>query len=81
MKPYEVRHPDGDLPHPQFDTWQQALAAQKEWNKEVPGHKARKIPVSEIPMEHTCPKCKGVFTGWPHEKGSECIDCFAAAEF
>lgn len=77
---YEVRHPDSDLPYPKFDTWEKALEAQKNWNKECLGHKARKIPKEEIPMELTCPECTGTFTGWPHEKGNICFGCFADKE-
>lgn len=80
MKPYEVRHPEGEPPHPQFNTWSEALAAQKKWNIDCPGHKARKIPKSEIPVELTCPTCGEKFTGWPDDTGSECFDCFAARE-
>ena len=58
MDLYEVTHPDGDMPHPTFETWIEALAAQKEWNKDVPGHKARKIQKSEIPVEIECVNCK-----------------------
>ena len=42
--PYTVWHEDADpneIP-PLFRTWKEALAAQKEWNKDVPGHRARK---------------------------------------
>lgn len=42
--PYTVYHEDADpneIP-PYFKTWGEALAAQKEWNKEVSGHRARK---------------------------------------
>jgi len=80
MHLYEVTHPDSDRPHPTFNTWAEALAAQKEWNKEVSGHKARKIQPSEIPVDIECVNCKGVFIGWPHQKGDECFDCFAARE-
>jgi hypothetical protein len=39
---YEVWHPDAELAPPIFAAWKEALAAQKEWNKEVPGHRARR---------------------------------------
>ena len=81
MNRYEVRHPDGDLPHPTFKTWQEAVAAQKQWNKDCPGHRARKIPDCETPTEHKCSSCGGSFIGWADEKGRECFDCFAAKEF
>lgn len=80
MSRYEVRHPDVDTPHPQFDTWEEALAAQVRWNKEVSGHKARKIPASEIPIEFECIKCGDTYTDWPNQKPGECFDCFAARE-
>lgn len=80
MKPYEVRHPDGDPPHPQFDTWREAINAQVKWNKECPGHKARKIPTTEIPIDVQCIKCGDTYTGWPDQKPGECFDCFAARE-
>jgi len=77
MDRYEVIHPEGPAPHPSFKTWVEALAAQKEWNKEMPGHRARKIPLCETPVEHTCPSCGGAFTGWRDQKGRECFECFA----
>jgi len=77
---YEVRHPDGHPPHPTFKTWNEAVSAQKKWNKDYPGHRARKIPESEIPIEHKCPSCGDSFTGWPDEKGRVCFGCFAAKE-
>lgn len=40
---YEVYHPEGEGPTPKFYTWVDALRAQAQWNKELPGHKARKI--------------------------------------
>lgn len=40
---YEVYHPEAEGPTPKFSTWIDALWAQSQWNKEVPGHKARKI--------------------------------------
>ncbi|NIB44847.1 hypothetical protein HBA55_35025 [Pseudomaricurvus alkylphenolicus] len=40
--PYEVYHPEGGGPPPKFRSWADALAAQKEWNREVSGHIARK---------------------------------------
>ena len=41
-KPYEVYHPEGDTLPPTFATWGEALAAQVRWNKECPGHVARR---------------------------------------
>lgn len=38
--PYAVWHEDGEEPPPKFKTWGEALAAQVEWNKSVPGHRA-----------------------------------------
>jgi len=40
--PYEVHHPESEHMPPKFRTWASALAAQKMWNTQVPGHKARK---------------------------------------
>lgn len=44
---YEVYHSDGykmtGKTPPKFKTWKEATEKQNEWNKEVPGHKARKI--------------------------------------
>lgn len=40
---YEVYHPEGRGAPPRFKTWAEALAAQKKWNKEISGHKARKV--------------------------------------
>lgn len=40
--PYLVYHEDAEGEPPVFATWKEALAAQKKWNKEVPGHKALK---------------------------------------
>ncbi len=44
--PYEVYHPEGDeygLLPPRFATWKDAQEAQKRFNKELPGHVARRI--------------------------------------
>lgn len=40
--PYEVSHPDGEGDPPKFLTWQHAIECQKRWNKDCPGHRARK---------------------------------------
>lgn len=41
--PYEVIHPDSEVNYtPKFATWKEALTAQKKWNRELSGHKARK---------------------------------------
>jgi hypothetical protein len=40
--PYTVYHPDGEGQPPIFKTWREALQAQKEWNEDIPGHKAMK---------------------------------------
>lgn len=42
--PYAIYHPDDDetYPRPKFSTWREALDQQKQWNKELPGHRAYK---------------------------------------
>jgi len=48
--PYEVWHPEGreltGSAPPKFSTWPEALDKQKEWNREYPGHIARKRRVA-----------------------------------
>ena len=39
---YAVYHPDAEDPAPIFKTWEEALAKQVEWNRAVPGHKAKR---------------------------------------
>jgi hypothetical protein len=41
-RPYEVWHPDGEGSTPKFATWGDAIASQKKWNADCPGHVARK---------------------------------------
>jgi hypothetical protein len=41
-EPYEVYHPDSEDGTAKCKTWEEALAKQKEWNKECPGHVARR---------------------------------------
>ncbi len=43
--PYEVWHEEGEGITPKFKTWREALDAQKKWNVDCPGHKARKRTV------------------------------------
>ncbi len=50
LYPYEVWHPEGreltGSAPPKFSTWPEALAKQKEWNSDFPGHIARKRRVA-----------------------------------
>lgn len=39
---YEVWHPDGQGRPPRFQTWDEAIQKQVEWNRDVPGHVARR---------------------------------------
>ncbi len=43
-RPYMVVCDDAEAagPPPTFKTWDEALAAQKRWNKDFPGHRAMK---------------------------------------
>lgn len=41
-RPYEVWHPDAEGPTPKFATWFDALTHQVKWNRELPGHVARR---------------------------------------
>lgn len=45
--PYEVCHSESESMPPKFRTWQSALSAQKTWNAQVPGHKARKRKIEK----------------------------------
>lgn len=44
--PYIVVHPESESEYyrqkQKFSSWREALAAQKQWNKDYPGHVARK---------------------------------------
>jgi hypothetical protein len=40
---YEVWYPDGECPTPKFATWKEALTKQVAWNRDCPGHVARRI--------------------------------------
>ncbi len=35
-------------------------------------------PISEIPVHCKCPECGDTYTGFPHQQGTNCFDCFAA---
>ena len=40
---FEVYHPDGESDTPKFATWSEAIAKQIQWNRDCPGHIARKV--------------------------------------
>lgn len=46
--PYEVWHPESENGTQKFRTWNEALSSQKEWNKDCPGHVARKRKIELI---------------------------------
>ena len=50
---YEVYNPEGEyIETPKFETYEEALEAQKLWNKTFPGHVARKIRTSILKKEY-----------------------------
>jgi hypothetical protein len=49
---YEVYHPDGECNPPRFATWGEAIAKQVEWNRDCPGHIARKVRRAKSTQKH-----------------------------
>ncbi len=54
-RPYEVFHPWAETMGPKFKTWPEARSAAKDWNRECPGHVARKRRFFPSPNEKAQP--------------------------